>query len=159
MLQTISLAIGASKPYLPGKNTTEPVAKRFKPNEPAIQTPFVPLSSNQVQNPEQPIPESISVIPSNARLRKSLKIKRPNKKSTEQINDSVQNPDSAQPTTCPRNLISIETTPVALEMLPFEPQNPAKTKPSDSKRKQKKQETEETLQEQNPEICNFLLKH
>ena len=141
------------------KNTTEPTAKRFKPDEPAIQMSFVPLSSNQVQYAEQPIPEPTFVIPSNSKPRKSLKIKKPNKNSTEQINDPIQNLDSAQPTTCPRNLISIEETPAALEVLPCEPQNPTKTKPSNSKRKQKEQETEETLQEQNPEIRNFLLKH
>ena len=99
----------------------------------------------------QPIPESISVIPSNSQPRKSLKI--------EQNNEPIQNPDLAQPTTCSRNLISIEETPAALEVLPCEPQNPTKTKSSNSKRKQKEQETEETLQEQNPEIRNFLLKH
>ena len=32
----------------PEKKTSEPAAKRFKPDEPAIQTPLVPLSSNQV---------------------------------------------------------------------------------------------------------------
>ena len=143
----------------PEKKITEPAAKRFKPHKPAFQTPLVPLSSNQIQNPEQPIPESISVVPSNSKPRKSFKIKKPNKKSAEQINDPIQNPDSAQPTTRPRNLISIEATPAALEVLPCEPQNPTKTKPSNSKRKQKDQETEETLQEQNPEIRNFLLKH
>ena len=143
----------------PEKNTTEPAAKRFKPHEPAIQTSFVPLPSNQVQNPEHPIPESTSVIPSNSRPRKSLKFKRLNKKLTEQNNEPIQNPDSAQPTTCPRNLISIEATPAALQVLPCEPQNPTKTKPSKSKRKQKEQETDETLQEQNPEIRDFLLKH
>ena len=141
----------------PEKKTTEPAAKRFKPDAPTIQTFFVPLSSNQDQNPEQPIPESTSVIPSNARPRKSLKIKKPNKKSTEQNNEPIQNPDSALPTTCPRNVISIEATPAALEVLPCEPQNPTKTKPSNSKRKQKEQEIEETLQEQNPDIRNFLL--
>ena len=67
----------------PEKKTSEPAAKRFKLDELAIQTPLVPLSSNQVQNPEQPIPKSTSVIPSNSKPRKSLKIKRPNKKSTE----------------------------------------------------------------------------
>ena len=139
----------------PEKNTNEPAAKRFKPDELAVQTPLVPLSSNQVQNPEQSIPKSTSVIPS--KPRKSLKIKRPNKKSTEQSNEPIQNPDLAQPTTRPRNLISIEATPPALHVLPSEPQNPTKTKPS--KRKQKEQETEETLQEQNPEIRDFLLKH
>ena len=112
----------------------------------------MPLSSNQVQNPEQSFPESTFV-------RKSLKIKRPNKKSTVQNNEPIQNPDSAQPTTCPRNLISIEATPATLQVLPCKPQNPTKTKPSNSKRKQKEHETEETLQEQNPEIRNFLLKH
>ena len=117
----------------------------------------MPLSSNQVQNPEQSIPESTSVIPS--KPRKSLKIKRPNKKSTEQNNEPIQNPDLALPTTSPRNVISIEKTPAALQVLPCEPQNSTKTKPSNSKRKQKEQETEETLQEQNPEIRNFLLKH
>ena len=143
----------------PEKKTSESAAKRFKSDEPAIQTSFVPLSSNQVQNPEQSIPESTSVIPSNSKPRKSLKIKRPNKKSTEQNNEPIQNPELALPTTCPRNLISIEATPAALEVLPCEPQNPTKTKPSNSKRKQKEQETEETLQEQNPEIRDFLLKH
>ena len=141
------------------KKTTEPAAKRFKPDESAIQTLIVPLSSNQVQNLEQPIPESTSVIPSNSKLRKSLKIKRPNKKSTEQNNEPIQNPDSAQSTTCPKNLISVEATPAALEVLICEPQNLTKTKPSNSKRKQKEQEPEESLQEQNPEIRNFLLKH
>ena len=140
----------------PEKKTTEPAAKRFKPDEPAIRTSFVPLSSNQVQNPEQSIPELTSVIPSYSKPRKSLKIKRPNKKSTEQNNEPIQNPDLALPTTCPRNLISIEETPAALQMLPCKPQNPTKTKPSNSKRKQKEQETEETLQEQNPEIRDFL---
>ena len=143
----------------PEKITTEPAAKRFKPHEPAIQTFYVPLPSNQVQNPEQPIPESISVIPSNSRPRKILRIKRPNKKSTEQNNEPIQNPDSAKPTTGPKNLISIEPTSTALEVLPCEQQNPTKTKPSKSKRKQKEQETKEILQEQNPEIRNFLLKH
>ena len=143
----------------PEKKTSEPAAKRFKPDELAIQTPLVPLSSNQVQNPEQSISESTSVIPSNSKPRKSLKIKRLNKKSTEQNNKPIQNLDSAFPTTCPRNLISIEATPLALQVLPCKPQNPTKTKPSISKKKQKKQETEETLQEQNPEIRNFLLKH
>ena len=143
----------------PEKKTSEPAAKRFKPDELAIQTPLVPLSSNQVQNPEQSIPESTSVIPSNSKSRKSLKIKRPNKKSTEQNNEPTQNLDSVLPTTCPRNVISIEETPAALQVLPCEPQNPTKTKPSNFKRKQKEQETEETLQEQNPEIRNFLLKH
>ena len=141
----------------PEKNTTEPAAKRFKPDESAIQTPLVPLSSNQVQNLEQSVPESTSVISS--KPRKSLKIKRPNKKSTEQNNEPIQNPDLALPTTCPRNVISIEETPAALQVLPCEPQIPTKTKPSNSKRKQKEQETEETLQEQNPEIRDFLLKH
>ena len=141
----------------PEKKTSEPAAKRFKPDESAIQTPLVPLSSNQVQNLEQSIPESTSIIPS--KPRKSLKIKRPNKNSTEQNNEPIQNPDLAQPTTCPRNVISIEETPAALQVLPCEPQNPTKTKPSNSKRKQKEQETEETLQEQNPEIRDFLLKH
>ena len=141
------------------KKTSEPAAKRFKSDEPAIQTPLVPLSSNQVQNLEQSIPESTSVISSNSKPRKSLKIKRPNKKSTEQNNEPIQNPDLALPTTRPRNVISIEETPAALQVLPCEPQNPTKTKPSNSKRKQKEQETEETLQEQNPEIRNFLLKH
>ena len=141
------------------KKTSELVAKRFKPNELAFQTFLVPFTSNQVQNPEQPIPESTLVIPSNSRPRKSLKIKRPNNKSTEQNNDSIQNPDSAQPTTCPRNLISMEETLAALQVLPCEHQNPTKTKSSNSKRKQKEQETEETLQEQNPEIRDFLLKH
>ena len=122
----------------PEKNKTEQAAKRFKPHEPAIQTTFVPLPSNQVQNLEQPIPESTSVIPSNFRPRMSLKIKRPNKKSTEQTNDPIQNPDSAQPTTCIRNLISIEETTAALEVLPRESQNPTKTKPSNSKKKNKK---------------------
>ena len=117
----------------------------------------MPLSSNQVQNPEQSIPESTSVIPSNSKPRKSLKIKRLNKKSTEQINDPIQNLDSAQPTTCSRNSISIEATPATLQVLPCEPQNPTKTKPSNLKRKQKEKETEETLQEQNLEIRNFLL--
>ena len=107
----------------------------------------MPLSLNQVQNFEQSILESTSVIPSNSRPSKSLKIKRPNKKSTEQNNEPIQNIDSAQPTTCPRNSISIETTPSALQVLPCEPQNPTKTKPSNSKRKQKELETEETLQE------------
>ena len=79
----------------PEKKTNEPAAKRFKPDEPAIQTSFVPLSLNQVQNPEQSIPESTSVIPSNSKPRKSLKIKRLNKKATEQINDPIQNLDSA----------------------------------------------------------------
>ena len=124
----------------PEKKTSEPAAKRFKPDELAIQTSLVPLSSNQVQNPEQPIPESTSVIPFNSKPRKSLKIKRPNKKSTEQNNKPFQNPDLAQPTTCPRNLISIEATPAALEVLPCEPQNPTKTKLSNSKRKQKEQD-------------------
>ena len=59
----------------PEKKTSEPAAKRFKPHELAIQTPLVPLSSNQVQNPEQSISESTSVIPSNSKPRKSLKIK------------------------------------------------------------------------------------
>ena len=35
-------------------------------------------------------------------------IKRSNKKSAEQNNDPIQNPTTAQPTSCPRNLISIE---------------------------------------------------
>ena len=140
----------------PKKKTSEPAAKRFKPDELAIQTPLVPLSSNHVQNPQQSIPESTSDIPSNSRPRKSLKIKRPNKKSTEQNNEPIQNLDLAQPNTCPRNLISIEATPPALQVLPSEPQNPTKTKPSNSKRKQKEQETEETLLEQNPEIRNFF---
>ena len=65
----------------------------------------------------------------------------------------------AQSTTCPKNLISIEATPVALEVPLCGPQNPTKTKPSKFKRKQKEQETEETLLEQNPEIRDFLLKH
>ena len=129
------------------KKTSEPAAKRFKPDQSAIQMSFVPLSSNQVQNPEQPIPESTFVIPSNSRPRKMLKIKRPNKKSTEQNYEPIQNPDSALPTTCPRNLISIEKTPTVLKVFPCEPQNPTKTKTSNSKRKQKEQETEETLQE------------
>ena len=128
-------------------------------NQLNFQTSFVPLPSNQVQNLEQPIPKSTSVIPSNFRPRKSLKIIKPNKKSTEQINVPIQNPDSAQPTTCSRNLISVEENPAALEVLPCVTQNPTKTKPSNSKRKQKEQETEEILQEQNPEIRNFLLKH
>ena len=86
----------------PEKKTTEPAAKRFKPHEPAIQTSFVPLSSNQVQNPKQPIPESTSVISSNSKPRKSSKIKRPNKKSTKQNNEPIQNPDSAQPNYVPK---------------------------------------------------------
>ena len=159
MPRTISLAIGASKSTLPGKKTSEPAAKRFKPGEPAIQTFFVPLPSNQVQNPEQPIPESTTVIPSNFKPRKTLKFKRPNEKSTEQNNELIQNPDLAQPTTCPRNLITIEATPADLEVLPCKPQNPTITKPSNSKTKQKEQELEESLQEQNPKIRNFLLKH
>ena len=144
---------------MPGKNTIEPAAKRVKPDEPAIHTPLVPLLSNQVQNPEQPIPESTSVIPSNSRPRKSLKIKRPNKKSAEQNNEPIQNPDSAQPTTCPRNSISIEATLAALEVLSCEPQNPHKNEPSKSKRKQKEQDIEETLQEQNPKVRDFLSKY
>ena len=44
-------------------------------------------------------------------------------------------------------------------MLPCEQQNPTKAKLSRSKRKQKEQETEETFQEKNPEIRDFLLKH
>ena len=57
---TIFLSIGAFKPYLPEiKNTIEPAAKRFKPNEPAIPTLLVP---NQVQNPEKPSPESIPKV-------------------------------------------------------------------------------------------------
>ena len=55
----------------PEKKTSKPAAKRFKPDEPAIQMSFVPLSSNQIQNPEQPIPKSTSVIPSNFRPKKS----------------------------------------------------------------------------------------
>ena len=152
MPRTISSPSELLNHICPEKKTFEPAAKRFKPDELAIQTPLVPLSSNQIQNPEQSIPESTSV-------RKSLKIKRPNKKSTVQNNEPIQNLDSALLTTCPRNLISIKTTPTILQVLPCEPQNPTKTKPSNSKRKQKEQETEETLQEQNPEIRNFLLKH
>ena len=91
----------------PEKNTTEPPAKRFKPDEPAIQMSFVPLPSNQVQNPEQLIPEPTFVIPFNSKPRKSLKIKRPNKKSTEQIKDPIQNPNSAQPTTCQREKFNL----------------------------------------------------
>ena len=90
----------------PGKNTTEPAAKRFKPDKSALQTSFVPRPSNQAQNPVQLIPESIFVILFNFRSRKTLKIKRPNKKSAGQNNDPKQNPVSVQPTTCPRNLIS-----------------------------------------------------
>ena len=93
----------------------------------------------QVQNPEQPISELIPEVPvvtsSNARPRKSLKIKIPNKKSAEQNNEPIQNSDSAQSTTCQRNLISIGATPAALEVLPCEPRNPTKTKPSKSERK------------------------
>ena len=44
-------------------------------------------------------------------------------------------------------------------MLPYEPQNSTKTKPSKSKRKQKEQKTKETFQEQNPKIRDFFLKH
>ena len=117
----------------PKKKTTEPAAKRFKSCEPSNQTSFVPLPSNQVQNPEQPIPESTTVIPSHFKPKKSLKIKRPNKKSTELNNEPIQNPDLAQLTTFPRNLITIEATPAALEVLPCEPQNPTITKPSNSK--------------------------
>ena len=132
------LSIGASKSYLPGKKTTKPAAKRFKPDEPAIQTPLVPLPSNQVQNLEQPIPESTSVIPSNSRFRKSLKIRRPNKKSAEQNNEPIQNPDSAQPTTCPRNSISIEATPAALEVLSCEPSKPHKNETIEIQKKTKR---------------------
>ena len=59
----------------------------------------------------------------------------------------------------PKKFNLIEATPAAFEVLLCEPQNPTKTKPSKSKRKQKEQEIEETLQEQNPEIRDFLLKH
>ena len=80
------------------KNTTKPAAERLKPDEAALQTPLVPLPSNQVQNLERPIPEAISKVPivisSNSRPRKSLKIKRPNKKSAEQNNEPIQNPDT-----------------------------------------------------------------
>ena len=123
----------------------------------------MPLRSNLVQNPEQSNPESLSevpfVIPSNSKPRKSFKIKRPNKKSAKQNNEPIQNPDLTQPSICSRNSISIKATPAALEELPCESQNPTKKKLSNSKRKQNKQETEETLQEQNPEIRDFLLKH
>ena len=128
------------------KNTTEQAAKQFKLFEPDLQMPLVPLSSNQVQqNPEQPISESIPevpfVIPSNSRPRKSLKIIRPNKKvsEAEQNNEPVQNPDLAQPTTFPRNFISIETTPAALKVLSCESQNPtsSSTKPHKSSQIQK----------------------
>ena len=119
------------------KNTIEPAAKQFKPDERTLHTSFVPLPSNQVQNPQQLVPESISVIPSNFRPRKSLKIERPIKKSAEQNNEPIQNSDSAQPATRPRNLISLEATPPALEELPCKPQSPTKTKPSKSKRKRK----------------------
>ena len=65
------------------KNTIELATKRFKPDESTIQTLLVLLSSNQAQNPEQPIPEPIPEVPgvilSNSRPR-SLKTKRPNKK-------------------------------------------------------------------------------
>ena len=123
----------------------------------------MPFPLNHVQNPEQSILESISevpsVIPSNSRPRKSLKIKRPNKKSAEQNNEPIQNPDLAQSTTCSRNLISIEATPAALQVHPGEPENPTTTKPLKSKRKQKEQETEKTLLERNPEIRDFLSKY
>ena len=77
-----------------------------------------------------------------------------------QNNKPIQNPNSAQPTTRPRNLIFIELTQAALEVLPCEQQKPTKTKPLKSKRKQKEQEiTEETLQELNSELRNFLMKH
>ena len=99
------------------------------------------------------------VIPSNTRHKKILEIKRPNKNSAEQNNHPIQNPITVQPTSCPKNLISIEATPAAFEVLPCEPQNPTKMKSSKSKRNQKEQETEETLQEQNPEIRDFLLEH
>ena len=56
-------------------------------------------------------------------------------------------------------MISIEATPAALEVLSCEPQNPHKNEPSKSKRKQKEQDIEETLQEQNPEIRDFLSKY
>ena len=58
----------------PEKKTTEPAAKQFKPDEPAFQTLVVPLSSNQVQNPEQSIPESTSVIPSYSKPRKRINL-------------------------------------------------------------------------------------
>ena len=106
----------------PEKNTTEPAAKQFKLDKPAIQTLLVPLPSNQVQNPKQPILESIvevsTVILPHSRSRKSLKIKRRNKKSAEQNNKLIQNPESSQPTTCQGSLILIEATPAALEVLP-----------------------------------------
>ena len=103
----------------PEENITKPAAKQFKPDKPAIQTPLVPFPSNQVQIPEQPILESIvevsTVILPYSRSRKSLKIKRRNKKSAEQNNKLIKNPESAQPTTCQGSLILIEANPAALK--------------------------------------------
>ena len=54
-------------------------------------------------------------------------------------------------------------TLVGLEVLPCESQNPTTfsttTKSHKFKKQQNEQETQETLQEQNPEIRKFLLKY